>query len=499
MTKELDNYNRQKILRNYRNNVLIIWKFFLIVFFVGNSAGTSSAELSPSTTCLDETSKGYMERFKESITIPDAKIMERIKTLMVLKTNTGMHNNDCVHVNTNTSAPLQTGGYNSGYRSVLDLPLTKFLLGKTTIQAEEFKQKYLEIYAAAGIIKEGNDFKDENQNPMYPGILSETTETKLIVAMGGGTEAVKSTLTKLDQLDFKKLDKVFLAIQKGFNVIMLKIPALLLFLMFVLQVVWYSIVFVIDREKAEKINLVGQILKMMVFFIILLFYKPIVIFLISFSNLLAYSMIGPQDQERLMAFITQFMVFTPAGGDTFYHTVASFVRMFAQISLYIMFISRDILLAVTVLIGGLCISLGYFSIYDDDEIFRKYLSGWAQALVKYLLWGPLMVIAILAISVVVALSQTGNISDSAVLIVAISAVYLVKKLPKIADDMSGAVLMSALSEAGLSQFKKLMGNSMEKLGTKIAGGIRGQIYQSLKELLDSFFNGRRKRRDRNSS
>ena len=491
MAKELDNYNRRKMLRNYRDNVLIVWKFFLIVFFVGIFPGTSSAELSPSTTCLDETSKGYMERFKESITIPDAKIMERIKTLMTLKTNTGMHNNDCVHVNTDTSAPLQTGGYNSGYRSVLDLPLTKFLLGKTTIQAEEFKQKYLEIYAAAGIIKEGNGFIDENAtNHLRQGettFTHEITEEKLIVAMGGGTEAVISTLKKLDQLDFKKLDKVFLAIQKGFNVIMLKIPALLLFLMFVLQVVWYFIVFVIDREKAEKINLVGQILKMMVFFIILLFYKPIVIFLISFSNLLAYSMIGPQDQERLMAFITQFMVFTPAGGDTFYHTVASFVRMFAQISLIIMFISRDILLAVTVLIGGLCISLGYFSIYDDDEIFRKYLSGWVQALVKYLLWGPLMVIAILAISVVVALSQTGNISDSAVLIVAIAAVYLVKKLPKIADDMSGVVLMSPLSELGLSQFKQSMKNIAEKIGTKIA------------DWLNPFSPQKRKKRNRNSS
>ena len=463
----------------------MLMRFFLISFLMSSflmsvfcffpSVGFAA---DGSETCLPPQKSNYFKFFYEKETIPDPAMMDSYRTTLITqRAETHSTIVNCMVFQTDITGKMaQTGVYNSSYRSILDLPLTKFVLGKVEIKASIFKNVYKGICDALKPSRTGAHHEQ-----------METLEGNYFVELLGGVVPFLNFCQNVEGFNLEKLDEVFVELQKSFDKMVHLIPLLILIMMFALQIAWYTIVLFVDKTKLRNINLYALILKFVMFFIAIVFYIQITMFVIALSNFIAYSLVSPEDQEKIMTYVSSFSATSVVQVQTFYNLISSFAKIFIYVSLKILFLSRDILLAITVLLGGICISLGYFSSFNSGEVLRSYLSGWLQTFIKYLLWGPLMAITLVVMALVSIMTQSGQVSGAAVVLSAFSFVYLITNIPKMTHDMSSVILLSALSQK-MPQFLK----SSIKLG----GGAVKSAWGLAWFAIDFF---RNRNRNRNSS
>jgi hypothetical protein len=124
--------------------------------------------------------------------------------------------------------------------------------------------------------------------------------------------------------------------------------------------------------------------------------------------------------------------------------VTAIMRWAAYMAVKVLFISRDVMFAVTLVTGPLCLAMGYLSLYTQNDFVKGFLSGWLQNFFKFQFWGVFASVALIGLSIVDFLSKSGSVEPLVVFITGIAFVHAAFNIPKLADNMSSVVISSVL-------------------------------------------------------
>ena len=185
--------------------------------------------------------------------------------------------------------------------------------------------------------------------------------------------------------------------------------------------------------------------RLMFFIMAIYFFRIWVILLLDIFNFAGY-LISPwgaqADMQRSLVDAAQ----TGKAFDWLNLTsiVTAIMQWAAYMAIKVLLISRDVMLAVTLVTGPICLAMGYLSLYTQNDFVKGFLSGWLQNFFKFQFWGVFSSIALIGLSIVDFLAKTGSADPLVVFITGIAFVHVAFNIPKLADNMSAVVISSVV-------------------------------------------------------
>jgi len=185
--------------------------------------------------------------------------------------------------------------------------------------------------------------------------------------------------------------------------------------------------------------------RLMFFIMAIYFFKIWVVMLLDIFNFAGYLISpwgGQADMQRSLVKAAQ----TGKAFDWLSLTsiVTAIMRWASYMAIKVLLISRDVMLAVTLVTGPICLAMGYLSLYTQNDFVKGFLSGWLQNFFKFQFWGVFSSIALIGLSIVDFLAKTGSAEPLVVFITGIAFVHAAFNIPKLADNMSSVVISSVL-------------------------------------------------------
>ena len=185
--------------------------------------------------------------------------------------------------------------------------------------------------------------------------------------------------------------------------------------------------------------------RLMFFIMAIYFFKIWVVMLLDIFNFAGYLISpwgGQADMQRSLVKAAQ----TGKAFDWLSLTsiVTAIMRWASYMAIKVLLISRDVMLAVTLVTGPICLAMGYLSLYTQNDFVKGFLSGWLQNFFKFQFWGVFSSIALIGLSIVDFLAKTGSAEPLVIFITGIAFVHAAFNIPKLADNMSSVVISSVL-------------------------------------------------------
>jgi len=185
--------------------------------------------------------------------------------------------------------------------------------------------------------------------------------------------------------------------------------------------------------------------RLMFFIMAIYFFKIWVVMLLDIFNFAGYLISpwgGQADMQRSLVEAAQ-------TGKAFNwlsltSIVTAIMRWASYMAIKVLLISRDVMLAVTLVTGPICLAMGYLSLYTQNDFVKGFLSGWLQNFFKFQFWGVFSSIALIGLSIVDFLAKTGSAEPLVIFITGIAFVHAAFNIPKLADNMSSVVISSVL-------------------------------------------------------
>ncbi len=412
----------------HEHKILFIVAVYLGFFFF---SGIAFAE---DTNDLDR----YL--LKTPQTIPDGKLMEQsISFIQQYKYNPAMGRDGNVGGNiveiatgkTSTSKAIGMlnddifkGMHNGFYSNTFELPLTKFIFGNVTVDSRQIfimARAWKEFWSSSG--------NDKSDWETYAETLITQTESSTYDSINALIENAKQTIGTL---------------------FMRTIPLIMLFLVFTMQLFGklYMITISSNKNNSESFEWYNILVRLFIYTIVILFFKPVALFIIDFSSLAANALVGIKEQEAIISqLILKFTSFNLADNGTFSSILNYFFRMLAYISLKILLIVRDVLLALTIVTGPIVFSLAFFH-GQNGESPLGYMHGWIQSFVKLLMWGIISGIMILSLGLMVVMNNSDMVSTFATAVTGLAFLYAAMNVPHLSEKMSALAIQSVLTGVG---------------------------------------------------
>ena len=253
------------------------------------------------------------------------------------------------------------------------------------------------------------------------------------------------------------------------DLLMLQVPVYILFLMFFLQLVCIGYLkFTNEESIGDRINFLSTVPRLVLYLLMILVFPYVVSAAITISNYISNAIVPIESQTMLMSNISSKPAAVVPGsvtGEAFDSFVVWICRALTYLAIKILLIARDMFLTVSIIVGPICIALGYFTRYRDPDYVHQFLSGWLESFIKILFWGPLAAIMLFCLGTLSVLTSMDLLSHMAIVITGLAFVYAAGNLPNMAEKMSSVAvlgLMTAMSS------KLLTG-----LGLGLRGGILG--------------------------
>lgn len=188
-----------------------------------------------------------------------------------------------------------------------------------------------------------------------------------------------------------------------------------------------------------------DIARFMFFFVVIITFRVWVLLALEIFNFCGYLIAPWGGQEEMQKAL---VAAAKAGGVVDWEWLSSFIiaimRWVAYMSIKVLLISRDVLLAVSLVIGPICLAMGYLSLYSQNDVVKGFLAGWMQAFFKFQFWGVFAAIAMIGLSIVDFIARSGSADPLVVFITGIAFVHAAYNIPKLADNMSAVVISSVL-------------------------------------------------------
>jgi len=148
------------------------------------------------------------------------------------------------------------------------------------------------------------------------------------------------------------------------------------------------------------------------------------------------------------------------------------MRWVAYASIRVLLVSRDVLLGVSLVIGPICVAMGYLSLYSQNDFIKGFLAGWMQAFFKLQFWGIFAGIAMIGLSIVSFLTNMNATDPLALFITGIAFVHVAYNIPKISDNMSAVVISSVVMATVSMAATRGAGQGASAAGSAVGSGVR---------------------------
>lgn len=212
-----------------------------------------------------------------------------------------------------------------------------------------------------------------------------------------------------------------------------------------------SLVFVVQivatyfSSRTQVTHYATHFFRFMFFLLAIYFFRVWVVLLLDIFNFAGY-LISPWGAQAEMQ---ESMVEAAQMGGNFdwlnlTSIVTAIMRWAAYMAIKVLFISRDVMFAVSLVTGPICLAMGYLSLYTQNDFIKGFLSGWLQNFFKFQFWGVFASVALIGLSIVDFLSKSGSVEPLVVFITGIAFVHAAFNIPKLADNMSSVVISSVL-------------------------------------------------------
>lgn len=368
------------------------------------------------------------------------------------------------------------GIYNTSYLDAIDMPMTRFVLGKANIDAGM-------IYEMAFIASYKTKFEDASARQLSTFLLENSAlgNTSGIISVVGKISntvagAVSSLGTSGDELRAQIRSKgdvvssfLFEAQQAITHKLMFWVPFYVLILMFFIQIGVISYIKIAEPTIGDKASYVMAIPRLVLFMLFIYFFRDFVGICITFSNYISNAIVPIETQRSLMANITTKTGAMIPGKDISCFMVATF-RLFTYMAVKILLMARDIFMTITVIVGPLCIALGYFTRYRNPDYIHQFFSGWIENFVKLLFWGPLAAIMLFCLGILSVLTALDMMSVISVAVTAMAFLYAAGNIPNMAEKMSSVALGGLLLAMSPIIMKGLMLGGRGAVGGAFGAG-----------------------------
>ena len=148
------------------------------------------------------------------------------------------------------------------------------------------------------------------------------------------------------------------------------------------------------------------------------------------------------------------------------------MRWVAYASIRVLLVSRDVLLGVSLVIGPICVAMGYLSLYSQNDFIKGFLAGWMQAFFKLQFWGIFAGIAMIGLSIVSFLTNMNATDPLTLFITGIAFVHVAYNIPKISDNMSAVVISSVVMATVSMAATRGAGQGASAAGSAVGSGVR---------------------------
>lgn len=249
--------------------------------------------------------------------------------------------------------------------------------------------------------------------------------------------------------------------------IVVPIAMMIMVLMFVIQVIATYL-----SPYATFSHFFVDIVKFMFFMILLMTYQTWIAIAIDIFNFASY-LIAPWGGQVTMQ--KELAAAADAAGIDLLDPIklmTGIMHWLAYMSIRVLLIARDVMLAVALVIGPLCVAIGFATLYVQNDVLKAFLSGWMQTFFKLQFWGVFSAIALIGLSMVNVLSNFGALGLLEVAIMGIAFVHAAFNIPKLADNMSGVVISSVLMATLAIGAQRAAGGGTSVAGKGIGAGLK---------------------------
>lgn len=367
------------------------------------------------------------------------------------------------------STGMTNGIYNTAYTNAISLPVTRFILGNSHLDATRLVD--MACYAKLG---KG---------------LDAATGSEIYDKFNMRKEQMEAAGTNTTNLLNEVQNTIY------YN-IMYSVPIAVLVIMLLVQLLYVTYADFAVPSLAGRISFAPFFPRFFIFALLIVYFRSWAGFLITFSNYLTCAILPLEAQTELIDALnvkTGIMA-AGAGANIFSSWLASFLRTLTLLALKILLIARDIFLAISMIVGPLCLALGFFSRMQQCDPIHQFFSGWLEGFIKLLLWGPLAALMIWCLSIVSILTSMDIMSLAGVAITSLAFLKAAGNLPSLADKMSGlmlASLLTTLAPAILSSARH-SGMMLGHFGGRLVGakaGLAGGAAGGLLGTLGNFARG----------
>lgn len=249
--------------------------------------------------------------------------------------------------------------------------------------------------------------------------------------------------------------------------IVVPIAMMIMVLMFVIQIIATYL-----SPYATFSHFFVDIVKFMFFMILLMTYQTWIAIAIDIFNFASY-LIAPWGGQVTMQ--KELAAAADAAGINLLDPIklmTGIMHWLAYMSIRVLLIARDVMLAVALVIGPLCVAIGFATLYVQNDVLKAFLSGWMQTFFKLQFWGVFSAIALIGLSMVNVLSNFGALGLLEVAIMGIAFVHAAFNIPKLADNMSGVVVSSVLMATLAIGAQRAAGGGASAAGKGIGAGLK---------------------------
>jgi hypothetical protein len=370
--------------------------------------------------------------------------------------------------NIETDADALGAGLQSAlYKSSLDIPITRFVLGNLRFDLTG-------LASALQLLQ-----NKINQVVWESYTATDEAYADLIFGGTGATQVESSSATTDTNIDWTKVEDLLNGVAKIFTVFQVRVPLLLLCFFFVVQLCVIMYHYALGTDESAHISILYILPRFMLFFMLVVTYQQWVSAAITMTNYVENFICSYDAQKQIMDIIYKYATTSiDSSGWNIPGILLYFFKWLTYVCIMIMLVVRDVLLAITVLVGGLCMALGFVTTYSSNDPMREYLSGWFKAFIKLLMWGIFASTVIFALGVLTLLRASGSIGVMTAAIFALSSLYVAKDLPNLSEKMSGLALTSliatvapALSGATSKILPYATGMALAKVASSASQGV----------------------------
>lgn len=216
-----------------------------------------------------------------------------------------------------------------------------------------------------------------------------------------------------------------------------------------------------------------DIARFMFFFVLIVTFRVWVIIILDVFNFCGY-MISPWGGQEEMQ--KALVVAARSGGLISVlkpsELIYGIMRWVAYASIKVLLISRDVLLGVSLVIGPICVAMGYLSLYSQNDFIKGFLAGWMQAFFKFQFWGVFASVAMIGLSIVSFLTNMNATDPLTLFITGIAFVHVAYNIPKISENMSAVVISSVIMATVSMAATRGTGQGVSATGSAVKSGIR---------------------------